>query len=133
MGIQEDQASKYTSNFFSQLYWLFWRQMKVDLRSPLATRVLAFQVLVNLSLFTFNNYTKDYFKFFLFKVISVFIGLIFLRLNNDEKGVQNRLGVLYILLMQCNFGFVLSVVNVSSKIYFHFIKLVSLNSKLKYI
>lgn len=62
----------------------------MDFRSPLATRILGVQALI----------------------ISVFIGLIFLRLANNEKGVQNRLGVLYILLMQCNFGYVISVVNV---------------------
>nr|QUF59465.1 ATP-binding cassette transporter Abcg-like1-1 [Brachionus angularis] len=80
---------KYNTGILSQLYWLLWRQHKVDMRNPLATKVLILQTLV----------------------ISIFLGLIFLRLDENEIGVQNRQGVLFITLMQCNFGYIFGVVN----------------------
>ena len=46
----------------------------------------------------------------------MFLGLIFLQLKNDQRGVQNRQGVLFITLMQVNFGYIFSVVNVSLEI-----------------
>ncbi len=85
-------SHKYSSSLLSQIRWLLWRQMRVDRRDPAATKILALQ-----SVF-----------------ISVFIGLIFLQLDQNEIGVQNRLGVVFITIMQCNFGYIFSVVNVRS-------------------
>ena len=39
------------------------------------------------------------------------LGLMFLQLENNQVGIQNKLGVLFIVLMQCNFGYIFSVVN----------------------
>lgn len=43
-------------------------------------------------------------------VIGSFIGLIFLQLTMNQVGVQNKIGVLFILLMQCTFGYAFTVV-----------------------
>lgn len=48
------------------------------------------------------------------KFLGIFYGLIFLRLDRNEKGVRDRLGILVNLLMTCNFGFIFNVVSVSS-------------------
>nr|UOU03352.1 ATP-binding cassette subfamily G-like 1 [Brachionus rubens] len=89
MNIDDDDAPKYNTGFLSQFGWLLWRQLKLDVKNPLATKVVIIQ-----SIF-----------------VALFLGLIFLRLENNEKGVQNRTGALFIVIMQCNFGFLFSVVN----------------------
>ena len=38
---------RYNSSFFSQFYWLFWRQIRSDLRNPIATHVLLAQSVVS--------------------------------------------------------------------------------------
>nr|APD26533.1 ATP-binding cassette transporter subfamily G-like 5 protein [Brachionus koreanus] len=89
MNDDDDDAPKYNSSFSSQFGWLLWRQMKMDLKNPLATKVVALQTII----------------------VAFFLGLIFLRLEENEIGVQNRTGALFILLMQCNFAFLFGVVN----------------------
>nr|QUF59466.1 ATP-binding cassette transporter Abcg-like1-2 [Brachionus angularis] len=80
---------EYNTGYLSQFYWLLWRQLKLDIRNPASTKVVLAQ-----SIF-----------------IAVFLGLIFLRLDNNENGVQNRQGVIFIIIMQCNFGYIFGVVN----------------------
>lgn len=87
---KNSNSHKYSSSVFNQIRWLLWRQLRKDMRDPAASKILAFQ-----SVF-----------------ISVFIGLIFLQLDENEIGVQNRLGVVFITIMQCNFGYIFAVVNV---------------------
>lgn len=86
---EQNGPKKYDSSYFTQFKQLFARQIKTDIRNPLSTKILAFQSIT----------------------ISVFVGLIFLQLDNDEKGVQNRLGVLFMTLMQTNFGYIFAVLN----------------------
>jgi len=62
------------------------------MRNPLATKILLAESIV----------------------IALFIALIFLQLENNEKGVQNRLGVLFVTLMQTNFGYIFFTVTVSA-------------------
>lgn len=88
--LDEKPKFKYNASYFTQIKSLFRRTFITDLRNPLATRVLLAQSIV----------------------ISLFIGLIFLQLDEDERGVQNRLGVIFITLMQTNFGYIFAVVNV---------------------
>lgn len=90
--LDEKPKNKYNASYTTMIRWLFWRTFITDMRNPLATKVLLAQSIV----------------------ISLFIGLIFLQLEKNEKGVQNRLGVLFITLMQTNFGYIFSVVNVSA-------------------
>lgn len=80
---------EYTASFPVQLRWLFWRTAISDLRNPQATKVLLLQTII----------------------ISIFIGLIFLQLSEDEVGVQNRIGTMFILLMQCNFAYIFATIN----------------------
>nr|QNH67904.1 ATP-binding cassette transporter subfamily G-like protein 5 [Brachionus rotundiformis] len=89
MNEDDNDAPKYNSTYSSQFGWLLWRQLKMDLRNPLATKVVAMQTII----------------------VAVFLGLIFLRLEKNEIGVQNRTGALFIILMQCNFAFLFGVVN----------------------
>lgn len=79
----------FNATYFSQLRWLFWRETLNVLRNPIATYILAFQTIF----------------------IGVFLGLVFLRLKEDQYAVQNYTGVLFITLMQCNFGYVFAVIN----------------------
>lgn len=46
MSDEDDDAPKYNSGFLSQFGWLFWRQLKLDFKNPLATKVVAIQSLV---------------------------------------------------------------------------------------
>lgn len=46
MNENDYNASKYNSSFLSQFKWLFWRQIKMDLRNPLSTKVVALQTIV---------------------------------------------------------------------------------------
>ncbi|CAF0727424.1 unnamed protein product [Brachionus calyciflorus] len=89
MNLEDDDTPKYNTGYRSQFGWLLWRQIKLDLKNPLATKVVLIQTIV----------------------VSVFLGLIFLRLEKNEIGVQNRTGSLFIIIMQCNFGFLFGVVN----------------------
>lgn len=86
---ETEHPRKYNSKYSSQFYWLLLRQFRTDLRNPIATKVLLMQTIV----------------------IGAFLGLIFLQLANNQVGVQNKIGVLFILLMQCNFGYIFAVVN----------------------
>lgn len=85
----EKKPRKYNASYLSQFYWLFGRQFKTDIRDPIATKVLLLQSCV----------------------IGTMLGLMFLQLENNQVGIQNKLGVLFIVLMQCNFGYIFSVVN----------------------
>ena len=46
MSFEDDDAPKYSSGFLSQFGWLLWRQIKLDLKNPLATKIVAIQSLV---------------------------------------------------------------------------------------
>ncbi|RNA32544.1 white-like isoform X1 [Brachionus plicatilis] len=85
----EQDIPKYSASYLSQFGWLFWRQLKLDLKNPIATTVTIFQAII----------------------VSIFLGLIFFRLDENEKGVQNRAGALFVIIMQSSFGFLFAVVN----------------------
>ncbi|CAF0914230.1 unnamed protein product [Brachionus calyciflorus] len=84
-----DEIPEYNTGYYSQFGWLLWRQLKLDIRNPYASKITVIQVII----------------------IAVFLGLVFLRLENNEFGVQNKSGALFIIIFQASFGFLLSVVN----------------------
>lgn len=51
MSEEDDDAPKYNSTYSSQLGWLLWRQIKMDLKNPLATKIVALQIIVVLIIF----------------------------------------------------------------------------------
>lgn len=104
--LDEKPKFKYNASYFNQVKSLLRRTFVTDLRNPLATRVLLAQSIV----------------------ISLFIGLIFLQLEEDERGVQNRLGVIFITLMQTNFGYIFAVVNVKNNFFLHYNSHISINT-----
>nr|QNH67910.1 ATP-binding cassette transporter subfamily G-like protein 11 [Brachionus rotundiformis]QNH67912.1 ATP-binding cassette transporter subfamily H-like protein 2 [Brachionus rotundiformis] len=85
----QDDMPKYSASYFSQFGWLFWRQMKLDIKNPFASMVTILQAII----------------------VSIFLGLIFLRLDKNEIGAINRSGALFVIIMQSSFGFLFSVVN----------------------
>lgn len=86
--------------------WLLWRDFIVNRRTPIASKILVAQILVrtqNSSFFRQKNFFQlmnQSFNLFKFeKIISLFFGLIYLQLSNDENGAMNRNGLLFILMM----------------------------------
>lgn len=49
--------------------------------------------------------------------MSLIYSLVYLRLEINQEGIQNVNGVLFICLMNCSFGTLFCVLNVSLKIY----------------
>lgn len=66
-----------------------------SLRDPLQLRILFSQTLV----------------------MAVVYGLIYLRLEMDQEGIQNMNGVLFICLLNCSFGTLFGVINVIYKLH----------------
>jgi ATP-binding cassette, subfamily G (WHITE), eye pigment precursor transporter len=79
----------YKSNFFTQMYWLLWRNLISLGRNPMAFRVQVVQ-----SVF-----------------ISALFGFIYFQLKFNQKGVQNMTGVLFLCLTNNSFGSMFIVVN----------------------
>ncbi|CAF1035336.1 unnamed protein product, partial [Brachionus calyciflorus] len=84
-----DEIPAYNTGYYSQFGWLLWRQLKLDIKNPYATKITVIQAII----------------------VALFLGLVFLRLENNEFGVQNKSGALFIIIMQSTFGFLFSVVN----------------------
>lgn len=73
-----------------QFRWLLWRNFLNDIRTPIATKVLAGQTIF----------------------IGLFFGLIYLQLKVDETGVTNTNGLLFILMMNVGFIYLFPILNV---------------------
>jgi hypothetical protein len=83
--------SRQTASVFSQIYWLFWRQLRVNIKDLNVLRQLFVQT----------------------TVIGLFFGLIYLKTNKDEKSAQNLNGLIFIMLIQVSYCDMISVINVS--------------------
>lgn len=79
----------YKTNSLVQLYWLVWRSFISSARNPMETRIMIVQTIF----------------------IAVLFGLIFLRQELDQNGVQNINGVLFLLLTNSSFSNIFGVVN----------------------
>lgn len=88
--ISSSTKIKYKANFFVQLRWLLWRSMLSTFRDPISSYVALAQTIV----------------------IALLFGLIYLRLNYDQSGVQNLNGVLFLLLTNTSFSNMFAVLNV---------------------
>lgn len=69
--------------------WLFWRSGISMIRDPFSTKLALIQTIV----------------------IAVLLGLIFLRLNYDQTGIQNMNGVLFLFITNTSFSNMFAVIN----------------------
>nr|UOU03354.1 ATP-binding cassette subfamily G-like 4 [Brachionus rubens] len=86
---QSEQKSSYKAGTFTQLRWLIWRSFLSTIRNPMETKILAIQ-----SAF-----------------IAIVFGLIYLRLDLNQEGVQNINGVLFLLITNASFSNMFGVLN----------------------
>lgn len=80
---------KYEAKALSQYRWLLWRNNIQDKRQPL-TKIIIAQVIF----------------------MSIFFGLIYLQLNDDEVGAGDRNGVLFILILNGAFLFLFPILDI---------------------
>lgn len=83
------KENKYEATFLSQYRWLLWRNRIQDKRQPL-TKIMIGQVLF----------------------MSLFFGLIYLQLDDDEVGAGDRNGMLFILILNGAFLFLFPILNI---------------------
>lgn len=83
---------RYRTGFFTQMYWLLWRNFISLVRHPMALRLQLMQ-----SIF-----------------IALMFGLIYFQLKLNQKGVQNISGVLFLCMTNSSFSAMFAVVNVSN-------------------
>lgn len=79
----------YKAGWFTQLKWLIWRSFLSMSRNPMETRILAIQT------------------FF----IALIFGLIYLKIETNQEGVQNINGVLFLLITNSSFSNMFGVLN----------------------
>ena len=79
---QGKHVGRYTSSFVTQARGLLWRSSLTIMRDKMLTKARAGQTIV----------------------LSIVIGLIFLRLGNSQKDVQNKQGAIFLLLMNQSMG-----------------------------
>lgn len=79
----------YKTNSITQLTWLIWRNSLAWVRSPIETEILAIQT------------------FFL----ALMFGLMYFHSKLNQEGVQNLNGVIFLLITNSSFPYVLSVIN----------------------
>jgi Na+/H+-dicarboxylate symporter len=79
----------YKASNLTQLVWLIWRSFISSLRNPNETRIMVLQTIF----------------------IAIMFGLIFLRIELNQKGVQNINGVLFLLITNASFGNLFGVIN----------------------
>nr|APD26554.1 ATP-binding cassette transporter subfamily G-like1 protein [Brachionus koreanus] len=83
----------YKTNFFTQFSWLLWRNSLGIIREPFTFKIQVFQTIFTLQLFSDQG----------IQIVSVLFGLIYLRLEYNQKGVMDMNG--YLFLCICNNGF----------------------------
>jgi hypothetical protein len=89
-------SKSYTTTYFIQFLWLIWRQIKNTLREPLATRIIILQSIL----------------------IGFFLGFTYFQLKTDQSSVQNKNGLLFMILMQTCLAYLFSTASVSLYKYF---------------
>lgn len=62
MNQEDDLAPKYSTGYLSQIYWLFWRQLRLDLRNSSGTIVLGLQTIVIFALILDYKKAFSYFN-----------------------------------------------------------------------
>ncbi|CAF0819089.1 unnamed protein product [Brachionus calyciflorus] len=80
---------EYKANFLTQMYWLLWREIIVNIRSPVALRVQLIQ-----SIF-----------------IALLFGIIYFQLKINQKGIQNITSLLFLCESNNSFGSIFAVLN----------------------
>ena len=73
---------RYITPFTTQMRGILWRAALTIVRDPLLTRTRAMQTIV----------------------ISIIVGLIYLRLGNTQTDVQNRMGAVFLMIMNQSMG-----------------------------
>nr|QNH67903.1 ATP-binding cassette transporter subfamily G-like protein 4 [Brachionus rotundiformis] len=86
---QSKMNSAYKTSWFNQLKWLIWRSFLSTSRNPMETRILAIQTLF----------------------IALIFGLIYLQIEDNQEGVQNINGVLFLLITNASFSNMFGVLN----------------------
>ena len=85
----DDTRSRYAASFFTQLTTLYHRSTLATLRDPILTKARAIQAIV----------------------IAVVIGLIYLRLRNNQKSVQDKMGAIFVCIINQSMGGVFGVLS----------------------
>ena len=80
---------RYEASFLAQYKWLIWRNYVNDKRQPL-TKILIAQVLF----------------------MAIFFGLIYLQIKNNQIGVGDRNGLLFLLVLNGSFLFLFPILNI---------------------
>nr|QNH67901.1 ATP-binding cassette transporter subfamily G-like protein 2 [Brachionus rotundiformis] len=83
-------CKNYKTNFFIQLSWLLWRNSLGILREPFTFKIQVFQTII----------------------VSLLFGLIYLRLQYDQKGVMDMNGFMFLCICNNGFATMFFVVNV---------------------
>ena len=79
----------YRSSVLVQFWWLLWRCTLAVIRDPRTSYIAVFQTIF----------------------ISVLFGLIFLQLANDQAGIQNKNGILFLMLINSSFSNLFATIN----------------------
>ncbi|RNA38237.1 white-like isoform X1 [Brachionus plicatilis] len=83
-------CKKYKTNFLTQLSWLLWRNSLGIIREPFTFKIQVFQTII----------------------VSVLFGLIYLRLEYNQKGVMDINGFMFLCICNNGFATMFFVVNV---------------------
>jgi ATP-binding cassette, subfamily G (WHITE), eye pigment precursor transporter len=83
---------QYRSNVLVQFRWLLWRSSLSVLRDPRSSYIALIQTIF----------------------ISVILGLVYLQQKNDQPGIQNINGVLFLMLLNSSFSNMFAVINLYS-------------------
>ena len=102
-------SSRFQASYCCQFFYLFWRQLKSTIREPFATRILFAQSVVIIFIL---RYYQNKFDFVLIQLIGLFLGFTYYQLGNDQASIQNKSGLLFIMLMQACLSYLFGVANV---------------------
>ena len=95
--------------------WLLWRCFLATLRNPTETSVNFFNtgvsMYIHITLVLLIEFLWLFYVTSFWKLISVIFGLIYLRLNYDQEGVQNINGVLFLLINNSSFSNMFPIIN----------------------
>ncbi|RNA15896.1 white isoform X1 [Brachionus plicatilis] len=81
--------NKYRTSLITQMYWLLWRNIIVNIRSPQALRVQLIQ-----SIF-----------------VALLFGVIYFKLKINQKGIQNITSLLFLCESNNSFASIIAVIN----------------------
>lgn len=82
--------SYYSTSFLIQFLWLLWRQFRSSLRDSMTTRIQFIQSVG----------------------IGLFLGFTYFQIENDQSSVQDKNGLIFMVLMQAVIAYIFAVANV---------------------